>query len=259
MTRVNVVHGRSPSGRPSRRDQSTAAGPTVRERRRVHSRHIGINPVASALRARVTDLDERSFLFILGSSRIGGNAEILARKAALALPPSASQRWLRLRDLPLAPFEDHRHPRGHAYPEPSGNERLLLEATVEATDLVIVSPLYWYSVSADTKLYLDYWSAWLARPEVAFRKRMAESTLWAITVTSHEETDKADPLVGTLRNTAEYMGMRWGGELIGHGNRPDDICADADALARAKSFLSDAAGVGAQCRTGLACLSGETT
>jgi multimeric flavodoxin WrbA len=215
-----------------------------------------MNRAASALRAGVTDLDERSFLFILGSSRIGGNAETLARQAALALPPGASQRWLRLRDLPLAPFEDHRHPRGYAYPEPSGHERLLLEATMEATDLVIVSPLYWYSVSASTKLYLDYWSAWLHLPDVAFRNRMAESTLWAITVTSHEEADKADPLVGTLRNAADYLGMRWGGALIGHGNRPDDIRADADALAQADAFLSDRAGMSAACPVGLACLNG---
>lgn len=198
----------------------------------------------------MTDLDGRSFLFILGSSRTGGNAETLAREAALQLPPGVTQRWLRLRDLPLAPFEDHRHPRGYAYPEPSGSEGLLLRATVQATDLVIVSPLYWYSVSADTKLYLDYWSAWLHLPGVAFRSRMAGRTLWAITVTSHEETDKADPLVGTLRSSAEFMGMRWGGALIGHGNRPGDIRADADALTRAKTFFTDCAGMGAECLTG---------
>jgi NADPH-dependent FMN reductase len=186
----------------------------------------------------VTNVDERSFLFVLGSSRAGGNAETLACEAARHLPAGTAQRWLRLRDLPLPPFEDHRHPRGYPYPEPAGNERLLLDATIGATDLVIVSPLYWYSVSADTKLYLDYWSAWLHLPETAFRKRMNGITMWAITVTSHEETEKADPLVGTLRNSAEYMDMHWGGALIGHGNRPGDVLNDEAALAEARTFLS---------------------
>jgi multimeric flavodoxin WrbA len=189
------------------------------------------------LEAAVTDLDERSFLFVLGSSRTDGNTEALARAAARQLPPGTAQRWLRLRDLPLAPIADHRHRSGYTYPEPVGNERLLLEATVEASDLVIASPLYWYSVSADTKLYLDHWSPWLRLPEVAFRKRMTGRTLWAITVTSHEEAEKADPLIGTLRNTAEYMGMRFGGALIGHGNRPGDIHEDVAALTKAKTFL----------------------
>ena len=124
---------------------------------------------------------------------------------------------------------------------PVGNERALLDATVAATDLVIVSPLYWYSVSADTKLYLDYWSGWLRLTEVAFRRRMAGRTLWGITVTSHDEDSKADPLVGTLRNTAEYMGMQWGGVLVGHGNRPGDVLADEAVLAEAKTFLNGAA------------------
>jgi hypothetical protein len=59
----------------------------------------------------------------------------------------------------------------------------------------------------------------------------------AITVYSHKETDKADPLAGTLRNTAEYMGMRWGGALIGHGNQPRDIRNNLAALTEAKTFL----------------------
>jgi multimeric flavodoxin WrbA len=196
------------------------------------------------LQPGVTDPDNdsaRSFLFLLGSSRPGGNTETLARAAAQQLPPGDTQRWLSLHDVPLPPFEDYRHVAGHAPLMPGGNERVLLDATVAATDLVIVSPLYWYSVSADTKLYLDYWSGWLRLGEVGFRRRMAGRTLWGITVTSHDEDSKADPLVGTLRNTAEYMGMVWGGVLVGHGNRPGDILADEAALTEAKTFLKGAA------------------
>ncbi|RKE16893.1 flavodoxin family protein [Streptomyces sp. TLI_171] len=187
----------------------------------------------------MTDQDDRSFLFLLGSSRADGNAEALAREAARHLPAGTAQRWLSLADHPLPPFRDHRHTDGHAYLEPEGNERLLLEATLAATDLVIVSPLYWYSVSASTKLYLDHWSAWLRLPQFAFRESLAGRTLRGITVTSHEDDGKADPLVGTLRTTAEYMGMRWGGALIGHGNRPGDVQQDHPVLAEAKTFLQN--------------------
>ncbi|MFL6055811.1 MAG: flavodoxin family protein [Actinoallomurus sp.] len=90
--------------------------------------------------------------------RSGGNTEELARQAAAQLPSGVAQQWLRLRDLPLPDFQDLRHVPGAVYPEPTGNERILLDATLDATDLVIASPLYWYSVSAATKLYLDYWS-----------------------------------------------------------------------------------------------------
>lgn len=118
----------------------------------------------------------RDFLFLLGSSRTGGNTETLARLAAEQLPASTRQRWLDLRDLPLPDFEDRRHADGQ--PAPTGNSATLLEETLAATDVVIASPLYWYSVSTSTKRYLDHWSGWLEAPGADFRRRMAGKTLW---------------------------------------------------------------------------------
>ncbi|MEV1167776.1 NAD(P)H-dependent oxidoreductase [Nonomuraea sp. NPDC049784] len=181
----------------------------------------------------------RSFLFVLGSARRDGNTETLARHAAAQLPPGVTQRWIHLDDHPLPPFRDIRHTGGDGvYPAPTGAEKLLIEATLAATDLVIVSPLYWYSVSATTKLYLDYWSGWLRVPGYDFRRRMADKTTWAVTVISEEDRSVADPLVGTLRRSGEYFGGTWGGALVGYANRPDDILLDTDALERAKTFFA---------------------
>lgn len=119
----------------------------------------------------------RSFLFVLGSSRPDGNTETLTRIAAEQLPTDTGQHWLSLRELPLPEFEDVRHPeRRHA--PPGGNAGTLLRATLDATDVVIASPLYWYSVSSSTKRYLDHWSHWLRTPGADFRRRMAGKTLW---------------------------------------------------------------------------------
>ncbi|MEV4391661.1 NAD(P)H-dependent oxidoreductase [Nonomuraea sp. NPDC049607] len=182
----------------------------------------------------------RSFLFLLGSSRRDGNTETLARHAAATLAPDVRQRWLRLDDHPLPPFQDIRHTGDGVYPVPEGAEKLLAEATLDATDLVIVSPLYWYSVSATTKLYLDYWSAWMRVPGYDFKARMAGKTVWAVTTISEEDESVADPLVGTLRLSAEYFGS-WGGALVGYANRPGDILRDTGALERAAAFFSPGA------------------
>jgi multimeric flavodoxin WrbA len=178
----------------------------------------------------------RKFLFLLGSSRTGGNTEALARLAAEQLPDGAEQRWLHLADLPLPEFDDLRHEGDGSYPAPTGNAATLLDATLEATDLVIASPLYWYSLSAGTKRYLDHWSGWLRVPGVDFRARMAGRTLWGVTSLA-STADKAEPLIGTLRNTAEFMGMRFGGVLLGNGTRPGDVARDAEATLTAKSFF----------------------
>ncbi|MFE0099537.1 flavodoxin family protein [Streptomyces sp. NPDC059009] len=183
----------------------------------------------------------RKFLFVLGSARTGGNSELLARKAAEQLAPDVEQRWLHLAEHHLPDFEDHRHDgtRPRARPRPVGdNEALLLDATLEATDIVIVSPLYWYSLSATTKRYLDYWDAWLEVPEVDFKNALAGRTLWGVTALAHSEEEVAAPLIGTLNHTAAFFPMHFGGVLLGNGSRPGNVLTDTEALTRAKTFFT---------------------
>ncbi|WP_303981886.1 flavodoxin family protein [Dongia mobilis] len=181
---------------------------------------------------------QRHFLFLSSSRRKDGNTETLAREAAKALPVSVKQIWLRHADLPLPDFNDIRHAGDGVYPMPEGNGRVLLDATLAATDLVFVAPVYWYALPADAKLYLDHWSAWMRVPGIDFRPRMVGKTMWAVTMLSDLDTAQADPLLGSLRWTAKYLGMRWGGSLQGYGNKPGDIMADKSALARAAQLFA---------------------
>ncbi|MFF5406902.1 flavodoxin family protein [Streptomyces misionensis] len=179
----------------------------------------------------------RSFLFLLGSARTGGNTELLARAAADQLPADVEQRWLDLSGLHLPDFRDERHDTD-AGPVEEADETLLREATAAASDIVIASPLYWYSVSAATKRYLDYWSKWLRTPDPGFREKMAGRTLWGVTAMAHREEEVAEPLVLTLHHTAAYMGMRFGGVLLGNGTQPGQVLTDEAALLRAKTFFT---------------------
>lgn len=179
----------------------------------------------------------RSFLFLVGSTRAGGNTEILARAAARLLPKTDEQTWIRLTDHPLPPFEDTRHSTGYAAPQ--GNAKLLCDATLAATDLVLVCPVYWYSLPWPTKLYLDHWTAWMRIKDLGFKERLAGRTLHAVVVDSDE--DPADgsslPVIDTLRRTAEYMNMRWRGALVGHANKPGEISEDTAAIAAASEYF----------------------
>ncbi|MEV6478518.1 NAD(P)H-dependent oxidoreductase [Streptomyces sp. NPDC051576] len=178
----------------------------------------------------------RRFLFVLGSARAEGNTELLARRAAEQLPPDVEQQWIRLAEHPLPDFVDIRHD-GPVQPPSDDNVRRLLDATLRATDIVIASPVYWYSLSGLTKRYLDYWSDWLRVPGADFRATMAGRTLWGVSVLADEEEVVADPLTGTLNNSAAYLKMRFGGVLLGNGSARGDVLKDTRALARAKTFF----------------------
>ena len=181
---------------------------------------------------------ERSFLFILGSARPNGNTELLARLAARSLPEDSEQIWLSLLHDPLPLFEDIRHHETRRYAVANDSEQMYLDATLAATDIVIASPVYWYSLSASSKLYLDHWSAWMRLPDVNFRASMVGKKLWGVTVLSDEDLLGVQPLIETLRLSADYMDMHWGGVLMGYGNRPGDILNDPPSLERAELFFT---------------------
>ncbi|MFI9604517.1 flavodoxin family protein [Streptomyces sp. NPDC052043] len=181
----------------------------------------------------------RSFLFLLAGARPDGNTESLARAAAEQLPSDTEQRWLELAQLPLADYVDARHSDA-PWPQQE-NEELLRQATLAATDIVIASPLYWYSMSSYAKRYFDYWSKWLTTPDPDFRTTMRGRTLWGVTAMAHREEVVAQPLVHTLHHTAAYMGMHFGGVLLGNGSRPGQVSADERAAMRAKTFFAQEA------------------
>lgn len=177
----------------------------------------------------------RHYLFLVASARANGNTEQLARVAAETLPAEAQQTWLNLRDYPLPTLEDLRHTTGE-YPLPAGHARTLLDATLSATDIVFVSPVYWYSVSAPLKRYLDEWSAWLRVPGLNFRAQMGGKRFWVI-ANSTGTAEQAEPMFGTLRLCANFCGAQVAGTLLGNGSKPGETVQKPEALAAAKAFF----------------------
>lgn len=185
--------------------------------------------------------DNRQFLFLVASTRepgLVGNTEWLARQAAAALPAGTPQQWLHLARMSLSPFTDLRHTAGQ-YPMPEGDLKALFDATLAATDIVLVAPVYWYSLPATVKLYLDHWSAWLRIPGVPFKDAMTTKTLRLITTSG--DRAKAQPMVDSVRLCAAFFPMAWGGAkgpvLWGKGGPPGAVQADAQAVAAAADFL----------------------
>lgn len=179
------------------------------------------------------------FLFLTSSTREPGhvgNTEWLARQAAATLPASATQTWLHLARMDLPPFVDQRHTAG-TYAPPEDDMKNLLDATLSATHIVFVAPVYWFSIPSPLKTYLDHWSAWMRVPGLAFKEPMGTKTLSLIT-TSGDRT-KAQPMIDSVTLCAQFLGMRWGGALWGKGGPPGAVQADEQALAAAARHFAD--------------------
>jgi multimeric flavodoxin WrbA len=178
------------------------------------------------------------YLFLVASTRESGhlgNTEWLAQQAAAHLPAGTEQTWLHLAAMQLPPFVDLRHTVGQ-YPMPQGDMLTLLKATLACTHLVLVAPVYWYSIPAPLKIYLDHWSGWMRIPEVPFKDTMAQKTMQLIT-TSGDRT-KAQPMIDSITLCAGFLSMHYAGTLWGKGGPPAAVQADAQAIAQAQQFFA---------------------
>ena len=180
----------------------------------------------------------KNFLFLVTSTREPGhlgNTEWLGRQAAAALPADTDQIWLHLAGMQLPPFVDQRHTSG-TYAPPTGDLKTLLDATLAATDIVFVAPVYWYSIPAPLKNYIDHWSGWMRTPGVDFKDAMARKTLRLVTTSG--DRAKAQPMIDSVRLCAQFLSMTDGGTLWGKGGPPNAVQADTEAVARAATFLT---------------------
>lgn len=177
------------------------------------------------------------YLFLTASARephVVGNTEWLAREAARHLPDDVQQTWIHLAQEPIPAFVDVRHSAGN-YPAPEGRMADLLQATLDASHLVLVCPVYWFSLPTAVKAYLDHWSGWLRVPGLDFKTRMAGKPLYL--VSTGGERRKAQPSIDAAQLCAEFMAMPWGGALWGKGGAPDAVQADTAAVQAAAGFL----------------------
>ena len=183
-------------------------------------------------------MNDRRYLFLVASTREPGhvgNTEWLAQQAAAALPADVPQQWLHLAPMHLPPFVDRRHTTG-TYAPPEGDLKILLDATLACTDLVLVAPVYWYSIPSSLKTYLDHWSGWMRTPGVPFKDSMAPKRLHLITTSG--DRAKAQPMIDSVRLCAEFLSMAWAGVLWGKGGPPGAVAADAAALQAARDCLA---------------------
>ncbi len=176
----------------------------------------------------------KKIVIVKGSPRREGNSAVLAERLAEGARASGAQVesfYLHGMDIQGCDACDacHTEPyRGCAI----GDDMQRLYPKLEDADaIVIASPVYWFTVSAQTKLFLDRCYA-LERPGGnAFKgKKIA-------IVMSYGDTDPftsgAVNAFRTFQDAFHYIGADIAGWVYGSGSDPGEIRSDTAAMARA--------------------------
>ncbi len=166
---------------------------------------------------------------IQGSARNGGNSDLLARIVVEGLPHEA----VHLASAHLPHVNDRRHTDLGFGPVDPGYSAIM-QRILDCPVWVFASPVYWYGFSGLMKDFIDLWSHIMRAPEWQFTERMAGKHAFLAVAGGDNPRLKAMGLVQQFYWTADFMKMRFGGYVIGEGNRPGDVLKDRSAVEEAR-------------------------
>lgn len=171
-------------------------------------------------------------LVILGTSRPNGNTRKLVDAA---FPPGAPARIVDLSDHRIAPYAyDYRHD--------ADDFLTLARAMIEAKTIVFATPVYWYAMSAQLKVFFDRLSD-LTRVYKKMGRSLAGKNVYAIATSSGDGLPAG--FETPFAQTSRYLDMRWKGLL--HAHFSEDGVLTPEMARAAKAFAEKVeAGLGGE-------------
>ncbi len=182
-------------------------------------------------------------LVLLGSPRREGNSSLLAERIASgARSAGASVETLFLHEMKIAPCASC-----YACQKPEGEGCAIQDdmggiyaKMLEAEAWVIASPVYWFGMSAQTKLWMDRCFALGSFREDAFTGRRI-----AIAMSYGDRDPFASGCVNALRTFQDayrYVGADIVGMVYGSALEAGDITSDLDLMQEAEELGKELAG-----------------
>ncbi len=182
-------------------------------------------------------------LVVLGSPRKGGNGETLARKVAEAVEQGGGTvEYVRLNNLNLRPCQ------GCGGCDKTGNcvvkdDMIPLFQTVDDADrILLVSPVYFYGLSAQCKIFGDRMQArWARKYLLKERFRQDEGRRGYLISTAATKGSKIfDCSILTTKYIYDAMDVEYGGELLVKGvDKRKAVLEVPDEMILAEKFGRD--------------------
>ncbi len=94
----------------------------------------------------------------------------------------------------------------------------LMHKLLEYEKIIFATPVYWYGPSAQMKVFIDRTSDFLDLEELKdIGRRLRDKTAYIVCTSISSDADNS--FINSLKNTFEYLGMKYGGYV--HANCED--------------------------------------
>jgi len=186
-------------------------------------------------------------LIILGSPRKNGNSETLAQAVAggILQHPYATLEFIRLNDLHISPCQGCGGCNKTSTCVIDDDMTPLYEKVDACDHLILVSPIYFYGLSAQCKIFIDRFQARWARKYLAgIRFRMDEQRKGYLLATAATEGKKVfDGALLTARTFLDAIDLELGNSLLIRGvDQRGAVKKRSEILEQATAFGKEIAG-----------------
>ncbi len=185
-------------------------------------------------------------LGILGSPRVGGNSDILLEQAlAGARDAGAQVEKIVLAQKKISGCLDCDQCDDTGICVIQDDMLQIQEKILEANSIIHSVPVYFWSMTAQMKAYLDRWCAFFDsewRWHKHIYPKMKGKRIGLITVCGDRDVHTGDPIVTSFRNTAEFSKLSWMGAVQASAGPKGEIAKDQKAKAEAYRLGQRAAG-----------------
>ena len=184
-------------------------------------------------------------LGIMGSPRIGGNSDILLDQAlAGAKAAGAEVEKIILDRLKISGCKDCKKCNETGICVLKDDMPEIHKKILEADAIIHSVPVYFWSMTAQMKAYLDRWCAlfdaeW--RWQKAYYPKMKGKPIGLITVCGDPNVHTADPIVHSFKSTVEMTKMNWLGVVMAAAADKGEIAANETAKQQARELGEKAA------------------
>lgn len=172
---------------------------------------------------------------LFGGSRPEGNSAELAKIVLKDL----DYNWIDLTKYHFDPVRDVRH-NGEVITDYTDDYKQIIDQVLKSDTVLFVSPVYWYSVSASMKAFIDHWSETLRDKNYKdFKEKMVQIEFRLILVGGDCPKIKARPCMHQMEYSLEFLGAALKDYLIGNANAPGDILKDTYAVNIAEKWNAE--------------------
>jgi len=174
---------------------------------------------------------------ILGSPRIGGNSDVLLSQAlAGAKESGADVEKIILDRKHIAGCKDCKKCNKMGVCAIKDDMADIQKRILDAYAIIHASPVYFWSMTAQMKAYLDRWCVFFDAEwkwQKVYYPKMRGKRIALITVCGDADIHTGDPIVNSLKNTAEMTRMNWMGAVLASATEKGEIAGNETAMKEA--------------------------